>query len=286
MLTLKGGRRPVKILLTGGSGLVGRTLAPLMRGKHKIVHLETRAPGDGLPFIQGDLRDAKAVEEACHGVDTVIHIAALHGKAWMEAGDEAGFDVNVTGTKNILEAAIKQRVKRVVFTSSIWAAGHLPKKADYLPIDEKLDREPLEMYGLTKKLGEQMCRYYSVQYGLSTICLRPGGIQPADDSDTIRWGLLFQAVDVRDVAQAHALAAESGEGIQHEVFNITADSPLAEIDLRVYQQDCIATLEKLYPGISRFMNDQQKESLPGQEWYTINKAKQMLGYKPQYNFKI
>ncbi|MBM4083095.1 MAG: NAD(P)-dependent oxidoreductase, partial [Planctomycetes bacterium] len=125
-----------KVLLTGGSGLVGRTLAPMLRERWDVTHFEAKDPGDGLPCVLGDLRDSKAVAAACKGMDAVLHVAALHGKAWAQAGDDVGFGVNVIGTKNILEGAAKSGVKRVVFTSSIWATGHGPNPP-YLPIDEE-----------------------------------------------------------------------------------------------------------------------------------------------------
>ena len=123
----------MNILLTGGSGLVGRTMVPLLRDSYSVTHFDVADPGDGFPFVQGDLRDARAVADACKGVDAVVHVAALHGKAWKAAGDDESFDVNVVGTKNVLEAARQAGVARVVFTSSIWATGHGDPPAPYLP---------------------------------------------------------------------------------------------------------------------------------------------------------
>ena len=136
----------MKILLTGGSGLLGQTLIPLLKNKHEVINFDKENPDQELTFYQGDLREQNLVEKACKNVEAIIHMAALHGKAWDQAGDSVGFEVNVTGTKNILEAAAKNKVNRVVvFTSSIWANGHLPEKAEYLPIDEKMKREPQEL---------------------------------------------------------------------------------------------------------------------------------------------
>ena len=158
-----------KVLVTGGGGLVGRTITPLLERSYSVTHLDLKDPDDGLPFIQGDLRDSRAVAEACEGMDAVLHVAALHGKAWAAAGDDTGFEVNVTGCKNILEGAAKAGVRRVVFTSSIWATGHGDPSPEYLPIDEELPRKPAELYGLTKQLGEEMCAYASALYGLSGV---------------------------------------------------------------------------------------------------------------------
>jgi nucleoside-diphosphate-sugar epimerase len=250
-----------KVLLTGGCGLVGRTLAPMLRDEFAVTHFEMNDPGDGLPFIQGDLRSAGDVAKACAGMDAVVHIAALHGAAWSKAGDDIGFEVNVIGTKNILEEAVKAGVRRVVFTSSIWATGHDNPSAPYLPIDEKTAREPQELYGLTKILGEQMCRYASAKYGLSTIVLRPGGIRPAESYAPRNAGLLAGCVDVRDVAQSQLLALRAPDTLKHEVFIITADT--AEFSGRIAE----------LVG-------------PNAEWYTVEKAKRLLGYRPQYNYTL
>ncbi len=250
-----------KVLVTGGCGLVGRTLVPMIRKEFQVTHLEMGDPGDGLPFIKGDLRSSKDVAKACEGMDAVVHIAALHGAAWNKAGDDVGFEVNVIGTKNILECAVKAGVKRVVFTSSIWATGHDKPAPAYLPIDENLQREPDEVYGLTKILGEQMCAYASAKHGISTIVLRPGGVRPADSYAPRIAGLLAGCVDVRDVAQSHLLALRAPDAMKHEVFIITADT--AEFSGRITE----------LVG-------------PNAEWYTVEKAKRLLGYRPKYNYTL
>jgi len=273
------------VLLTGGNGLVGRTLAPMLRDKYDLTHFEMADPADGLPFIEGDLRDSQAVANACKGIDAILHIAALHGRAWNEAGDDVGFEVNVTGTKNILEGAAPAGVKRVVFTSSIWATGH-GVDVPYLPIDENLPREPFEPYGLTKILGEQMCRYATSKHGISTIVLRPGGIAPADAYAPNLMNYLAGSVDVRDIAQAHALALEAPADMQHEVFVITADSPLCNVDPDEFRADPVGALDKVVPGAAKPASQGELQLSPDLEWYTVEKAKTTLGYEPKYNFTI
>lgn len=270
--------RKSRVLVTGGAGLVGRTLVPLLRDQYVVTHLECTDPGDGLPWVQADLRDAAAVTAACAGVTAILHIAALHGHAWQQAGDDTAFAVNVLGTQNILAAAVRQQVRRVVFTSSIWATGHGGAVPD-LPLDEALPREPVELYGLTKILGEQMCRYYSARHELSTIVLRPGGIQPAEKYAPHDPSYLFGTADVRDVAQAHRLALELPATVRHEVFIITADSPLARVSAAEYQADPAAALARVCPQAGPVQ-------LPATaEWYTIAKARRDLGYQPCYNFQ-
>jgi nucleoside-diphosphate-sugar epimerase len=278
--------RREKILLTGGSGLVGRKVAALLRDRGQITHLDRVDPGDGLPWIEGDLCDHEAVEAACRGQDVIIHVAALHGERWQAVGDDAGFRINVLGTQNVLDGARRGGAWRVVYTSSIWATGHAPVPAPYLPIDEDLPREPFELYGLTKKLGEQMCLFATQRYGLSTICLRPGGICPEEAPLRQRFNHLFGCVDVRDVAQAHVLALDAPGEMRHETFVITADSPLCEVDPTQFFADRVGVLESLYPGIERLVADSSLDVSGQVEWYTIEKAKRLLGYAPQFTFEM
>ena len=273
------------ILLTGGSGLVGKALASMLKSRYEITHFEMRDPGDGFPFIKGDLRDSGAVAKACRSMDAVIHVAALHGRAWAEAGDDVGFEVNVSGTKNILEGTAKAEVKRVVFTSSIWATGHGPHPP-YLPIDEELAREPVELYGLTKIIGEQMCRYASSTHGISSIVLRPGVICAAEVYSPNQACYLVGAVDVRDVAQAHILALEAPADMQHDVFVVTADSPLCRVDPDKFRNDPAGALEKVVPGVAALATEGKLRLSSNMEWYTVKKARQLLGYRPEYNFTI
>jgi len=275
-----------RILLTGGSGLVGCTLAPMLRERYAVTHLDIQDPGDGLPFIKGNLRCLEEVADACKGIDAVVHVAALHGGAWADQGDQMGFEVNVTGTKNILEGAARAGVKRVVFTSSIWASGHGVPPPAYLPIDEEMQREPAELYGLTKLLGEQMCRYATAKYGIGTIVLRPGGILPSENYAPTQSGFLTALVDVRDVATAHVLALEAPREMMHEVFIITADSPLCRVAPPRVKEDPAAALDSVVAGAGELVRNGDVTLAPDAEWYTIAKARRLLGYEPQFNFTL
>lgn len=276
----------MNVLLTGGSGLLGRTLTPmLIENGFNVTHYDLHDPEDGQPFIQGDLLDAEAIQRASSGQDVIMHIAALHGPHWREAGDARGFTVNVQGTQNVLTAAVQNDVKRVIFTSSIWATGH-GNGTPTLPIDENMHREPRELYGLTKILNEHMCRYFSANTELSTIVLRPGGIRPADLFDPRNPGYLIGCVDVRDVAQAHRLALNLPADVAHEVFIVTADPKLDATLSREFANDPVAALERAHPGVRQLIDDGSFDVNRLQEWYTVEKARKVLGYKPQYNFSI
>ncbi len=276
----------MKILLTGGSGLVGTRLAPMLAEKHDVTHFEMRDPGDGLPWIEGDLLDQKAVHEACEGMEAIMHVAAIHGPNWRKLGDHAMFEANVMGTQNIMHAAVEAGVERVVFTSSISATGHgqgIP--APYLPIDEEIPRGPADLYGQTKALGEQICRFATARHDLSTIILRPGFICDEECQFPDTWRLLSCMVDVRDVASAHVAALECG-AVHHGAFLVTADSPLAHIEPLRFFADRRGCLEDLFPGIGENIEAGAFDPTGIDEWYTVERARRVLGWEPRHNFEL
>ncbi len=276
----------MKVLLTGGCGLTGRTLAPLLRERgDEVTHFELSDPGDGLAFIQGDLLDSAAVAEACRGKDAIVHLAALHGAQWKKAGDDNAFAVNVDGVKNVFEGAAKAGVRKVVFTSSIWAAGH-GNHSHHVPIDEGMPCLPCELYGLTKLLGEVLCTYYSCNAGIMTTALRAGYIRPAEAYGLCETIYLRGGVDVRDLAQAHLLALDLDHRSHHDKYIITADTGLNQETSYEFIADPVGTLEKLVPGTREAVEQGRLDLSPVKEWYSIEKAKRILNYSPQYNFKV
>ncbi len=277
----------MRVLLTGGSGLVGSRLAPMLAERHEVTHFDIADPGDGLPWIQGDLLDAEAVAAACAGRDAVVHLAAIHGAVWGELGDHAMFETNVMGTHNVLEGAARAGAWRVIFTSSISATGHgQGTPPPYLPIDEDTPRAAADLYGHSKEVGELLCRYATARHGLSTMILRPGYICAEDVAFERTLDFLFFMVDVRDVARAHLLALEAPRDLRHGSFLVTADSPLARMEPLQFFADRAGTVEGLFPGIGRYIEDGTLDASRGSEWYTIERARRVLGYEPEHGFRM
>jgi nucleoside-diphosphate-sugar epimerase len=157
-----------KILVTGSSGFIGRTIIPYLADCGFTIRGYDREPSAWSDdFIQGDLLDFTALSHAAHGVDCIIHLAAFPDFA-----DFASQLVpsNVLGLHNILEAARPAGVKRIILASSCQAAflRNAPK-----PIKVK-ERFPLNHYGLTKLWAEDMGQMYSRRHGLSVLAVRLG----------------------------------------------------------------------------------------------------------------
>jgi nucleoside-diphosphate-sugar epimerase len=152
----------------------GYVLRNLLRAGHAIRAFSRSRPfNEGVEFVEGDVLDASHLQSACRGCDAIVHLAvARYGKV------ENGYlmSVNVAGTTNVLEAAVREKVGKVVFASSNAVLGFTYQKRPlvpkYFPIDEEHPCEPQDVYGLSKLMGELACKSYSDAYGTKTICLR------------------------------------------------------------------------------------------------------------------
>jgi nucleoside-diphosphate-sugar epimerase len=167
----------MKVLVTGGSGTIGSyILRALGDAGHVLTCYSRTTPPrvEGVAFVAGDIMELERLTDACKGHDAIVHLAAVPGPR--RATPERLMTVNVIGTVHVLEAALRNRIPKVVFASSGAASGFTFPVREitprYLPIDEEHPNEPHDDYGLSKLLGELTCKRYSDAYGLRTICLR------------------------------------------------------------------------------------------------------------------
>lgn len=177
-----------KILVTGATGRIGANLvkALLERGYEVRGYImpddpkEPKLAGMDFEIVHGDLRDADAIDRAMDGVDRVAHLGYIMGRPkWMSRATE--FDINVPGTFNMLESAVKRvdSIERFLFasTNATYDAFH----AKYLPMDELHPQEPHSLYGLEKVLGERMLEGYERQFGLRGTIVRFGTVPGPDE---------------------------------------------------------------------------------------------------------
>lgn len=231
-----------KVLVIGGAGFIGGFVVKELlkagaaevviydnftRGKQQNIAESLVDPRCKVFPFGGDIRETDVLDQAMKGVDFVFHLAAmwlLHCKDF----PRAAFDVNIEGTFNVLEAAVRNNVKKLVYSSSASVYGD----AVQVPMTEEHPFNNKNFYGATKIAGEAMCTAYNDRYGLPIIGLRymnvfgPGqdqhaaytGVIPimlnkieANEAPTIN-GDGSQAYDfiyVEDVARCNVLAAES-----------------------------------------------------------------------------
>lgn len=271
----------MKICLIGGGGFIGpfveRELSSI--GDVKILE-HPRSTLKGKNVIKADIINLEELKEKLVGFDVVVHLAAIYEKKTFCPTNEQMFDINVRGTFNILEACVANKINKMVFASSACAFGTAP---DRLPVKEEHSEKPggrgSGIYGASKFLGEGLCRSYTNMYEISTVCLRLVWVRDLEhdkDLQTSDHSLWFY-VDVRDAAQAFRLACRK-EGLTHEVFFISAEDTLSPTPNRELIRQYISWVpqDKIEPGFL---------SQDFASFYSIEKAKRVLGYSPEYSWK-
>lgn len=227
------------ILLTGGNGLVGSYVARKLLIENEAFKILVRANSDltllkdvlsGIQIIEGDILDIVSLEIALEGVDQIIHCAAV--VSFGEINTEQMYKINVEGTKNVVNVALANGIKRFCYLSSVAAIGRDTKK---LRIDENtkwVESNMNSQYAISKYQAELEV-WRGIEEGLSCIMLCPTVvIGPGDwnKSSTklfknIYKGMVFypsgsiNVVDVRDVADAVWLALRSNISAERYLIN-------------------------------------------------------------------
>lgn len=163
--------------MTGGAGFIGSNIIKLLIEEgHAVTVLDNLhsgyrdnlSPFPDVAFIEGDIRDERAIDEAMRGADVVFHLAASVGNTRSINHPIEDSEINVIGTLRVLEAMRKHRVPKIVTSSSAGIFGELKT----LPISEDHQVEPDSPYGVSKLAAEKMCLTYSKLYDIEAVCLR------------------------------------------------------------------------------------------------------------------
>lgn len=239
----------VRILVTGSSGWLGRTLVPrLRRDGHGVVGLDP-VPAPTTELV-GSVADRGFVEAAVrdHGIDAVVHAGALH-KPDIGRRSRADFlAVNVEGALNLLEVAVAHGVERFVFTSTtslmisreIRAGRAGGAERAVWVTEEMTPLLPRNIYGVTKLAAEHLCRLFHETEGLPVVVLRTSRFFPEEDDMAHEIGLseantktnelLFRRLTVEDAAEAHAVALAKAPAIGYDEFIVSAMPPFRPAD--------------------------------------------------------
>ena len=168
------------ILVTGGAGFVGATLVRRLEASGYRVRVfdnlstgdTTHLAGVDVQLVEGDIRDAEALDHALVGVGAVVHLAAAGSVIGSVQDPETNFDVNVLGTFRVLDAARRAGVERVVQAST---GGALIGDATP-PVSERSLPKPISPYGASKLAGEGYAHAFAKTYGLRTVAVRFGNV--------------------------------------------------------------------------------------------------------------
>ena len=164
-----------RIVVTGGSGRLGRYVLDCLTGRAAVSVVDLRPPDRDVPFRHADIEDHAAMVQAFAGAEAVIHLAAIPNPRTAPAA--VTFRVNVQGTWSVLQAAEDAGVRRVVVASSdaILGLSYNPPdwRPQYLPIDEDHPIRPTEFYSLSKEATESICRSYAHRGKVEVLAIRP-----------------------------------------------------------------------------------------------------------------
>jgi UDP-glucose 4-epimerase len=224
-----------KILITGGAGFVGSTTADqlLDAGAAEVRILDNFVRGNmrnltnakkkgDVVVIEGDIRDTDTVDNAVEGVDYVFHQAALRITRCAEAPREA-VQVLIDGTSNVLESAVRHKVKKIVAASSASVYGD----PSYLPMDENHPFNNRTLYGAGKIANEQMLRAYYEMFKLPYVAFRYFNIYgPRMDIDGVYTEVLIRWMDAIEAGQPPKIF---GDGLQSMDFVYVEDVARANV---------------------------------------------------------
>ncbi len=297
-----------KILITGGAGFVGSTTADqlLQAGaaevrvldnfvRGNVRNLETAERTGRLVCLEGDIRDAAAVDAATQGVDYVIHQAALRITRCAEAPREA-VEVLMDGTSHVLESAVRHNVRKIVAASSASVYGN----PSYLPMDEEHPFNNRTLYGAGKIANEQMLRSYFDMFGLPYVAFRYFNVfGPRMDIDGVYTEVLIRWMDAIDAGQAPKIFGDGSQSmdfvyvedvaranvaglaadVTDEVFNVgtgvqTTLLELCHLLLKVYA----SRLEPEFHEARKVNNVQARRA-------ATNKAETMLNFRASVNLE-
>ena len=245
----------MRVLVTGGAGFLGTHVAKtLKRYGHEVVVFDLKEPPVKDEFVAGELTSLDDCLRVTQGADVICHLGAIGDVYLAFEKPYLAAAVNVQGTANILEAALRNRVEKVVYTST-WEVYGKPR---YQPVDEAHPCDPDHPYNITKLAGERLALAYDHLKGLKTVALRlgtayGGGMRPnsvfslfisrAQRGEPIvikgDGSQYRQFTHASDIAQAFRLAMESD--IHGDVFNIVAEEKTSIRDLAELVVDMFPT---------------------------------------------
>jgi nucleoside-diphosphate-sugar epimerase len=290
-----------RVIVTGGSGKVGRYVIPhlLARG-HEVLNLDA-APLDvrEVTTVQVDLADAGQAynaltlhfgwEEFRSGrgrapVDAVVHLAAI--PRILLRPDNTMFAANVLSTYNVVEAATKLGIRKIVLASSETAYGVCFAEGErpytHFPIEEDDDTDPPDSYGLSKVVGERIGRSFATRTGADVYALRIGAVTEPQDYATrfpacladprLKRRDAWTYVDARDLGQMVHLCIER-DGLGFQVFNAVNNEIVANEPTAVF-------LARQEPNVP-FTREMGEFEGP----ISNRKIREMLGFREEHNWR-
>jgi nucleoside-diphosphate-sugar epimerase len=291
----------MRIFFTGGSGKAGKHVIPyLLEQGHRVMNVDlTPLNHPGVDNLTADITNSGQMFNAMSmyagfdemepgtGVpafDAVVHFAAV--PRILIKPDNETFRVNTVGTYNVVEAAVKLGIKKIIIASSETTYGicFSDGKTDpfYLPLDEEYDVNPMDSYGLSKVVNEQTARTFQRRTGVDIYALRIGNVIEPHEYQTlfpyyfkhpeVRRRNAFCYIDARDLGQIVDLCIKKN-GLGYQVFNAGNDHNGAIIPSK-------ELAERFFPGVPLTHELEEHEAL-----FSNRKIREVLGFKEQHNWR-
>lgn len=297
----------MRYLVTGGAGFIGSHIVDhLVAAGAEVVVLDNFSTGrrenlephlGRIEVIEGSVTNAVACVAAVRAVDYVLHQAALPSVSRSVENPRATYEVNVTGTLNLLLAARDAGVRRFIYAGSSSAYGdteELPKREEMVP-------RPLSPYAASKLAGEELCRAFCASYGLETVALRYFNVfGPRQDPESQYAAVIprfivaalqkrpptifgdgLQTRDftyVANVVEANLLACEAPAAVAGQVFNVGSGRRVSVREL--WQAIRSLTGAAAEPQHVAARAGDVRDSLA-----SLEHAQRFLGYRPQVMFE-
>lgn len=286
-------------LVTGSAGHLGEGLVrTLQTAGAEVRGIDVKAS----PFTDAivDIRDPSAVHEAMAGRRVVFHAATLHKPHVVTHARRDFVDVNVTGTLNLLEAAVEAGVEAFIFTSttSVFGAAMAlaPEARSAVWVDEDLAPVPKNIYGVTKRAAEDLCELFHRRQGLPCVVLRTARFFPEQDDNLDRRSafsdgnlkaneLLFRRADLADMVSAHLCAAERAVALGFGRYIVSAASPFRPEDGGDLLEDAPRVVARYFPDFEKRYAEAGWRMFPAiGRVYDSRRAQRDLDWSPRFDF--
>jgi UDP-N-acetylglucosamine 4-epimerase len=304
------------ILVTGGAGFIGSNLCEaLLENGNRVRCLDNFATGKkenievllsnpNFEFLEGDIRNLVTCKKACEGIDYVLHQAALGSVPRSIKDPITSNEVNIGGFLNMLVAARDARVRRFIYAASSSTYGD----SKNMPKVEDIIGKPLSPYAITKYVNELYADIFSKTYGIETIGLRyfnvfgrkqdPNGAYAAvipkfvmqlmkHESPVINgdgsFSRDFTYIDNVIQMNIQAIVTDKKEAL-NTVYNVAYGERTTLNELVDLLKEYLSAFDPKISGIEVLYGPEREGDVP-HSLASIDKAKKLLGYKPQYNIK-
>lgn len=286
------------ILVTGSAGHLGEALVRILRtGRRAARGLDIKPS----PFtdVVASIVDRQAVEEAMEGVEAVINTATLHKPHVVTHPRQQFVDTNVTGTLNLLDAAVRNGVRAFIQTSTTSTFGEALTPGAREPaawITEDVMPIPKNIYGATKLAAEHLCQITARSNRLAVVVLRSARFFPEEDDNALlrktysvenmqAMELLYRRADLEDVASAHLAALERAPDLGFGQYIISATTPFERGDLEDLGMNAAAVIAARFPESEVLFREVGWRCFPTiDRVYDNRRARQMLGWTPRIDF--